>query len=354
MPEFQQIAVVADDLTGALDAVAPFANAGLSVLVATGPQHLARALGAQVIGVSTNSREVSAPEAGARLTGVAGMLRSIPLIFKKVDSRMKGHVAAEVLALAQSRSLTRALICPAIPDMGRRQHGGKLTGFGITDALDMRHVLGPLPGIALDFPDAETDAALDEILRDWHPETTLLVGARGLSAALARLMAPGAQKPILLPLPLPMAFAIGSRDPITLAQVTAMLDKFPDAQLIPAPNGAAQMHSTGPFDLLHLTPGTPLIPSQQATTAFARSFVAQIAPNRATLVLTGGETAAAVLQEMGTGLLQVLGEALPGLPLCRVPDQRDAALILCKSGGFGSPDTLLRLLPQCHPARHTA
>ena len=58
-------AVIADDLTGALDSVVPFADAGLRCVVATAPAHLAQALGqgAQVIAVSTGSRDLPAGQA---------------------------------------------------------------------------------------------------------------------------------------------------------------------------------------------------------------------------------------------------------------------------------------------------
>ena len=98
-----RIAVVADDLTGALDALGPFAEAGMRCVVVTTPAHLAAAFGrdAQVIAVCTNSRELQ-PEAAARLgRGMAAALRFVPVVFKKIDSRLKGNIAAEVLALAQ-------------------------------------------------------------------------------------------------------------------------------------------------------------------------------------------------------------------------------------------------------------
>jgi D-threonate/D-erythronate kinase len=62
------------------------------------------------------------------------------------------------------------------------------------------------------------------------------------------------------------------------------------------------------------------------------------------LVRTGGETVAAVLREMQIGLLEVRGEALPGLPLCRALKRPDAPLIVAKSGGFGGEECFLRLL----------
>jgi uncharacterized protein YgbK (DUF1537 family) len=62
-----------------------------------------------------------------------------------------------------------------------------------------------------------------------------------------------------------------------------------------------------------------------------------------TLVLTGGETAAAVLDAAGIHLLRVKGEILPGLPLCHAVDLPGFPDLITKSGGFGPPDTLLRL-----------
>lgn len=53
---------------------------------------------------------------------------------------------------------------------------------------------------------------------------------------------------------------------------------------------------------------------------------------------------------MGVGVLEVLAEVLPGLPLCRVLDRPDAPLVVAKSGGFGGPETL-RLLLQDAPRK---
>ena len=55
-----RLAVLADDLTGALDAAAPFAARGITTVVALGLDGLDAALasGADVVGVSTDSREI--------------------------------------------------------------------------------------------------------------------------------------------------------------------------------------------------------------------------------------------------------------------------------------------------------
>ncbi len=181
-----KIVVVADDLTGALDAVGPFAAAGMRCVVATNPDHLASAFRrtSEVISVSTNSRELPAASAATLVQGVAGSLKAVPVIFKKIDSRLKGNVAAEVSALAQALGMTDALICPAIPAMGRVVENGQLRGFGVAAPIDVAAILADVTEFAFRVPDAQTDADIDAILAGVGPDV-LLIGARGLSAGLA-------------------------------------------------------------------------------------------------------------------------------------------------------------------------
>lgn len=340
-------AVIADDLTGALDSVVPFADAGLRCVVATAPAHLAQALGqgAQVIAVSTGSRDLPAGQAAKVAAEVAQALRGVPVMFKKIDSRMKGNIAAEVAAIAQVLGLRAVMICPAIPQMGRVVMGGLLQGFGVAPPMA---VAGSVVGLGLRVvaPDATSDGDIDRILAAVAPGT-LLVGARGLSAGLARRMGQGQSvgvgATVRLPLPRPIVFVIGSRDPITLAQVAHLLAGQPGAAFVTAPNGAAGALPLSDMLIVQATGGDGVAPSAVVTAALAASLVGLTSP-RACLVLTGGETAAAVLAALGIGVLEVVGEALPGLPMCRALGRADGPLIVTKSGGFGDPDTLSLLV----------
>lgn len=336
-------AVIADDLTGALDSVVPFADAGLRCVVATAPAHLAQALGqgAQVIAVSTGSRDLPAGQAAKVAAEVAQALRGVPVMFKKVDSRMKGNIAAEVAAIAQVLGLRAVMICPAIPQMGRVVMGGLLQGFGVAPPMA---VAGSVVGLGLRVvaPDATSDGDIDRILAAVAPGT-LLVGARGLSAGLARRMGQGVGATVRLPLPRPIVCVIGSRDPITLAQVAHLRAGQPGAAFVTAPNGAAGALPLSDMLIVQATGGDGVAPSAVVTAALAASLVGLTSP-RACLVLTGGETAAAVLAALGIGVLEVVGEALPGLPMCRALGRADGPLIVTKSGGFGDPDTLSLLV----------
>ena len=88
--------------------------------------------------MSTRSRDL--PEAKSS-DHVAGIMRDIPEemhLFKKIDSRLKGNIAAELSALPD----VPILVVPAIPQFGRFQIGGEVSGCGLDTAINLREVLG--------------------------------------------------------------------------------------------------------------------------------------------------------------------------------------------------------------------
>ena len=156
-----RLAIVADDLTGALDSAAAFAAVPGGVAVATGPAALASALaaGPGVVAVSTGSREIAADAARDRVARVLSALPPGVRVFKKIDSRLKGNIAAELSALPGA-----LLAAPAIPEFGRIVQAGRLSGFGVDLPLDVAAALGA------------------EAARATIPDT---VDAAGMAAALA-------------------------------------------------------------------------------------------------------------------------------------------------------------------------
>lgn len=338
-----RLAIIADDLTGALDAAAPFAGGDLSVVVATRPEAFPEvvASGADIIAVSTRSREIPETEAHRR---VARMLAELPVgirVMKKVDSRLKGNVAAELDAFGAARFL----VLPAIPDFGRITSGGAVRGFGVDRPIDIRSTLGNAAHHS-SFPDTATQGEIRDAVIAAAPET-VLVGARGLSVALAELAGQSCA-PDLPPLPQPVVFAVGSTDPITLSQVETLRAARPETRHLPAPSGVAPAPA-GPLDaitILQATPGQETPPTQVAA-SFARTVIPYLRVADA-MLLTGGATAEAILDALGVWRLSVEGEVLPGLPLCRAKDRT----IVTKSGGFGQKGTFLALLdgPKCPTA----
>jgi uncharacterized protein YgbK (DUF1537 family) len=327
-----RLVVLADDLTGALDASAPFAMHGLSTAVALAPAGLTEALasGAEIVGVSTNSREIDPSAATAAVqAALAELPRGLP-IFKKVDSRLKGNIPAELDAI----TYTSALVIPAIPAFGRWVRDGQLGGFGLAEPISVASRLGAHAGKAT-IPDAATQADIAAALAKRGHD--LLVGARGLAEALAQSWSTANEPHLAAAAPTSTICVIGSTDPITLAQIEALRAHRPDLVYLAAPLGVA------PAQLPAAAPLTPGIESAQPARVAANlaASLARLAPAPGTrLVLSGGATAHAILEAMGIGVLFLDGEALPGLPRAR----GGGFTIITKSGGFGDSDTLLRLL----------
>ena len=63
------------------------------------------------------------------------------------------------------------------------------------------------------------------------------------------------------------------------------------------------------------------------------------------LFLTGGNTAARIVEALGSDGIEFLDEILPGIPLgkFKIPGDRKEASIVTKAGGFGKPDSLVKI-----------
>ncbi len=335
-----KLVVVADDLTGALDSSVAFAERGLKVLCALSFSELKEAMdgGADVVAVSTGSREIEREEAVARVTSALGVIKAHAhgekiRIFKKVDSRLKGHVADEVQALGFSAEQT--LVCPAIPRLGRFVKKGFLAGEGVDVPIDVAAVVGLPASCCID---ASSQSDIELAIRDF-PEDGLFVGAAGLAEALALKVAPEPRKDVMPSPEAPALFAIGSRDPVTLVQLDAFETEAAPNGVVPTPE---------PWDedvkVIQMTPGTAVVSGQEAGACFADGIADWIAVTKPrTFLGCGGESAAAICARLQIGILQVIGEVLPGLPLSKSTGNGDDMFIITKSGGFGSKDTLVKL-----------
>src|SRR5512138_664512 len=93
-----QAVVIADDLTGAADCGSAFAAAGLRTFVAAGGGAVPGDIDAISIDVDTRRMEAGA---AARLAGAAAERASAlgpRILYKKIDSTLRGHVGAELAA----------------------------------------------------------------------------------------------------------------------------------------------------------------------------------------------------------------------------------------------------------------
>lgn len=334
------VLILADDLTGALDSSVGFADGVRRVVVARSPQSVgdALALRPDVLAINTGSREE--PEADAVLqveTALARLnLNAYDVIFKKVDSRLKGHVAAETGVLARAAGRARQVACPAIPDMGRVVVDGALCGAGVAQPIPVAKAFAD-PVVA---PDVSTNADLDALV-DGDLTDTLWIGARGLSFALARAM--GVASPQAARLKGPVLIVNGSRDPITVAQIQALTGVLP---VLHAPDGIAPdaMPVAESF-ALSIAEGAGQVDGQKAARNLAEGaarLARQMRP--ASIVLCGGESAQACLDQLDVNSLRVIAELQPGLPLFEAQMAWGPVQFVTKSGGFGTRASLVDIV----------
>lgn len=353
-------AIIADDLTGALDTASPFACQGLRVHAALGASFVEEATtaGADVVAVSTNSRSLPGDRAAAQAKLAAEHLRAWrpTLVLKKVDSRLKGNVAAETAAVAEAFGMSRVVAAPAAPDQGRFVKDGSVEGAGVERpiAIDER-----MPGAPLDVHicDSGSDADLDVIAAERSAaEGTVFVCSRGLAAAFARRFSVR-HEPEPFVARSPVMVAVGSRDPITAEQLAALRAGRRDAAFVEAPGGRIPLGTAaGPLIIFTCTGDVA-----EAEAAVAARFGQMVAAESgrlrpATLVLSGGDTALAVLRALNIETLRVRGEAAPGLPRSEIATADGRTItVISKSGGFGRRHVFSTILGAPQPSGcHTA
>ncbi|QQA42467.1 four-carbon acid sugar kinase family protein [Pelagovum pacificum] len=338
-----RVALIADDLTGALDAIVPFAARGLRTVVCCGndPLRSLEGVEADAIGLVSGTRDgpPEVAEARAQSFGKAVARMQPEILFRKIDSRMKGHPGLETRATAEAADCEQAVVCPAIPDMGRVVRAGRLVGDGVAEPID---IVGRMGWAGASFPDCESASDLDRIAATLTPGT-LAVGARGFSAAIARRFEDISDNrredwtgPVLV--------AVGSRDPITRAQVDALAAE--GMLVVPAPGGVIPELPEDDLSTVVLAEGFAPLDPADAVRRFADSVASRLGARRhGLLVATGGETAAAILDRLGISRLTVLDEPCPGIVRVAPLDSGHRAMqIVTKSGGFGGPSALLDLV----------
>lgn len=374
-----RVAIVADDLTGALDAAAPFARRGASTRVVIALERLAETLAAwgadvpEVVAVNTESRHLPAAQAAARVdAAIAGLGVLAPrLWFKKVDSTLRGPVVAE--CLAARRACGRYLmIAPAVPAQGRTLrrggvfvHGEPLAATDFAgdarsaaphDALDTLFAAqgldvallspGEAPGVTHRdaVADAECDADLDALAARLiaAPTEWLAVGAAGLAGALARAGFGAGPISPALDFP-PLVFVVGSRSRQAQRQLARLRASDPDLTVvavggddtpIPVPAGNAL--------LIPEASTTRSAPQVADSLAEALARLLGDADGERQLFLTGGDTAMAVMRRLAARYVEVRGEWAPGVVYGRL-DGVQGQPVLTKAGGFGGDDLLVRL-----------
>jgi 4-hydroxythreonine-4-phosphate dehydrogenase len=131
------VTVIADDLTGAADCGIAFALAGLPTFVAIGNAPAPDS--AQIVSVDTDTRRLEREEAARKSGEVTrdAYLRGSRHLYKKIDSTLRGHVAAELATTFRAAAdlsggeAPLVILAPAFPGTGRTTRDGRVLVSGV-------------------------------------------------------------------------------------------------------------------------------------------------------------------------------------------------------------------------------
>jgi D-threonate/D-erythronate kinase len=372
------VGLVADDLTGAADAAAQFAAEGWSAHVLCSPAARPEVVdeGPSLLAVVTGVRAALHDKAAAdTAAGVRGLVaQGCDRLYVKIDSTMRGSVAGQLhgaLAAWGARCPEAVVVlCPAFPDEGRAVVGGEVLVDGIPvdrspaaidpitpvaesrlDGLVPGATAGLLPDLAsapagngagsqgprVLFVDASTDADLDAAAAglDRLGSRGVAAGSAGLAAALARRWsARRSTRTAQIPSSSRMLIGVTSLHPRARESVERL-------------GTAIAASGTGPRAVVDVI-DTGALRTDPA--AVAARFGEQVAERLAggsydTVVLVGGDGAAAALHRVGAHAIRVHGTLAAGVPVGTVLGGAAHGLrVVTTSGGFGRSGSLLEIV----------
>jgi D-threonate/D-erythronate kinase len=324
--------LLADDLTGALDSAARFVP-----LVGPVPIMLREAPLPPTAAIDSATRECEPLAAAATVSRLAPHLRDADIAFKKIDSLLRGNLAACM------PHFDRCVLAPAFPFQGRTTREGRQFLHGKDVGTDLPSQLRAL-GLDIPLRDAETDADLAAIVAQHRAlrGRILWCGTAGLAGALT------GQRPAPCPaLRRPILALVGSDHAMAAAQLAATrphLHRIGTGEVAAFAALARSLHAGAAAVCMALPGGMPRAEAARRIAAGFTSLLAALPPP-GTLIVAGGETLRGLCNSLAVQRLDVDGELMPGVPtsVLRGGDW-DGQRVVSKSGAFGDAGLLARLL----------
>lgn len=404
--------IVADDLTGAADCAIAFGRRGRAAAVTWG--EMTDALGYQlpVLAYDAASRGLSAGAAAARHADVlARLCEGGRILFKKIDSTLRGQPAAEtVAALAHLKSRSGpafGVFAPAFPATGRTTIDGRILVKGrpleeaevwhrdhtypnadLVDVLATAGVRGEKVKLAavrggdlkatfarlaregdvVAACDAETEHDLRLIAgASLHASPApFFIGSAGLAHAMAGLEVSHAVEPLRIPtsasgtLIVVGSLAGASHAAARELEATGTVAHFPVAPETLLNDGAGRAALAADVMKRLAGGGDTLVeimmddrPDMSLGPQLAKGLadtLEAVAPAIGAFAATGGETAAAMLSRFGVNGIRLADEIEPGVSL-GLTLGRLSVPIATKAGAFGDENSLIRISERLRAVR---
>ena len=393
--------IIADDLSGAADCAAGCVQSGLRTLVQFDAE--AETDGFDVVAVDADSRRLPAADAAAvHLALLQRLLKLRPsLLYKKIDSTLRGSFVRELIATAQLTGTP--ILVPSFPAMGRTMVDGQLFVKGVPlkdtevwkneartgpatlpamlEVVGFKPVLVSLSQVRGDpvalreafeahagvpdcaiVCDAESEDDLARIARATVPlaSRSLLVGSGGLMRHLPSAHGLSGQASELRRQQAgsgPVLTIVGSVSSASRLQCkhvaqTAQTEPYTvDPLVLRAGTAHPRWTEIQQFVSSAIARGEDLVvtiggssPDLSEGPQLAASLACLVSPaldKVGGLILTGGETARAILAGYGVHALELVGELEAGVPLSYTLGARRLPVIT-KAGAFGAEDCLSR------------
>ncbi len=392
-----RLAIIADDLTGAMDASGYFASLGFATTVIL---KRCETVTADVMVITTDSRSDDAIAAAGKVRAVVRKLKGM-MVYKKIDSTLRGNIAAEIVSVIEELAYEKAIVAPAFPAVGRTTENGILlvNGIPVADTSFASDPISPVTEssiprrfeqlygyrvglIALasirrgpEYLCREINSRHENILvcdiveqtelasiaaaSALSPARWLLCGSGGLARELHIFVT---KTPTCMDVPPktgepgPVLLVVGSRHPLS----THQLEEAPISCHLPIirlETGSFNDDISGADELRRI------IAEAVESLGKGRSLALALASSECTLTLRerlpmmlaevtfsvlakqvvkglflcGGDTAAAMCRRLEVAAIRVGGEVEPGIPRGVITGgMADGVRIVTKAGGFGS------------------
>jgi uncharacterized protein YgbK (DUF1537 family) len=218
------LAVIADDLTGAADSGVQLTRSGYRTAVVFRDAALPPSGSLDAVAVDTDSRHLPTGFAAKRVVEAGHAVRKARIVYKKIDSTLRGQIPAELAAALGATRRRKAVVAPAFPSAGRTMEKGVLLVHGepahktdlardprnpiteshvpsllslafhsifalpVADVREGSPVQDALKSNDCVVADAKSDADLEVLVRNVSdPSSVLWVGSAGLVRALGKV-----------------------------------------------------------------------------------------------------------------------------------------------------------------------
>jgi uncharacterized protein YgbK (DUF1537 family) len=212
--------------------------------------------------------------------------------------------------------------------------------------------------VAVDAVDRDDLAHLAEALGSRRLPRVLVAGSAGLARALATHYQAVPEQALANQVPGSVIALVGSFSKASYEQVEQVQDsgsaqviRLDTPQWLEAQHATlrqrtlvvARQHLRSGIDVLFTSTGEVQQPFSRSLVRAMARLTAPLLEYAGTCVLTGGDTARAMLSEVGVHRLDVSGEFEPGISIGRAASYPSLSFVL-KAGGFGDAEVLQRIL----------